>query len=119
MKDPNIDWKKLSPKSKVIVSYMRELREKLEKVGRGLDSVQKDTQSVNAKFLDDMKMRGVRDPCENWEALKRVMRAREIQDIVKLQHYKNLSELVHQAIKVEMQIRRRGASRNTYGEISG
>ncbi|RDX88534.1 hypothetical protein CR513_29860, partial [Mucuna pruriens] len=39
----------LSPKSKVIVSYVRELWEKLEKIDRGLNSVQKDTQSVNVK----------------------------------------------------------------------
>ncbi|RDY03854.1 hypothetical protein CR513_12509, partial [Mucuna pruriens] len=49
MTDPNISMKNLSPRSKVIVSYMRELGEKLEKVGRGLGLVQKDTQSVNAK----------------------------------------------------------------------
>ncbi|RDY13175.1 hypothetical protein CR513_01942, partial [Mucuna pruriens] len=44
---------------------------------------------------------------------------RKIQDVVDLQHYRNLSELVHQAIKVEMQIRRRSASRNTYVGSNG
>ncbi|RDY12039.1 hypothetical protein CR513_03220, partial [Mucuna pruriens] len=49
MEGHNIDWKNLPPKSKVIVSYMRELGEKLEKFSKGLDSTQKDTQIVNAK----------------------------------------------------------------------
>ncbi|RDY08680.1 hypothetical protein CR513_07080, partial [Mucuna pruriens] len=44
---------------------------------------------------------------------------REIKDVVELQHYKNLSELVHQDIKVEMQIRRISASRKTYVGSSG
>ncbi|RDY05113.1 hypothetical protein CR513_11085, partial [Mucuna pruriens] len=43
----------------------------------------------------------------------------EIQDVVELQYYENLSELVHQAIKVEMQIRKRRASRKTYVGSSG
>ncbi|RDX98221.1 Retrovirus-related Pol polyprotein from transposon 17.6, partial [Mucuna pruriens] len=43
-----IDWENLFPMSKVILSYVKELREKLEKVGKGLDSIQKDTQSVKA-----------------------------------------------------------------------
>ncbi|RDX85965.1 hypothetical protein CR513_32736, partial [Mucuna pruriens] len=44
---------------------------------------------------------------------------RKIHDIVKLQNYRNLSELVHQVIKVEMQLRRRSASRKMYGGSSG
>ncbi|RDX85639.1 hypothetical protein CR513_33137, partial [Mucuna pruriens] len=43
---------------------------------------------------------------------------REIQDVVEIQHYKNLSKLIHQAIKVEMQIRKGSASRKTYGGCS-
>ncbi|RDY09732.1 hypothetical protein CR513_05857, partial [Mucuna pruriens] len=39
----------LSPKSKFMLSYIRELGEKLDKAGKGLDPIQKDTQSVNAK----------------------------------------------------------------------
>ncbi|RDX87647.1 hypothetical protein CR513_30845, partial [Mucuna pruriens] len=44
-----MDWENLSPKSKFMMSYIRELGEKLDRVGKGLDYVQKDTQSVNAK----------------------------------------------------------------------
>ncbi|RDX72773.1 hypothetical protein CR513_47690, partial [Mucuna pruriens] len=43
----------------------------------------------------------------------------EIQDVVELQHYGILGELVHQAIKVEMQIRRMYASRKSYVSTSG
>ncbi|RDY11915.1 hypothetical protein CR513_03351, partial [Mucuna pruriens] len=49
MEGPSIDWENLPLKSKFMISYIRELGEKLDKVGKGLDSVQKDTQSVNAK----------------------------------------------------------------------
>ncbi|RDX99733.1 hypothetical protein CR513_17177, partial [Mucuna pruriens] len=48
MEDPNVDWKNLSLKSKFMMSYIRELGEKLDRVGKGLDSIQKDTQIVNA-----------------------------------------------------------------------
>ncbi|RDX66818.1 hypothetical protein CR513_54370, partial [Mucuna pruriens] len=40
---------------------------------------------------------------------------REMQDVMELQHYRNLSELVHQAIKIEMQLWRRRASRKISG----
>ncbi|RDX80522.1 hypothetical protein CR513_38916, partial [Mucuna pruriens] len=43
---------------------------------------------------------------------------REIQDVVELQHYSTLGELVHQALKVGMQIRR-SVSRKTYVGSSG
>ncbi|RDY02247.1 hypothetical protein CR513_14327, partial [Mucuna pruriens] len=49
MEDPNIDWENLSPWSKVILSYVKKLGEKLGKVSRKLESIQKDTQNVNAK----------------------------------------------------------------------
>ncbi|RDX80079.1 hypothetical protein CR513_39411, partial [Mucuna pruriens] len=49
MEGPSIVWEDFPPKSKFMMSYIRELGEKLDKVGKGLDSVQKDTQSVNAK----------------------------------------------------------------------
>ncbi|RDY01383.1 hypothetical protein CR513_15289, partial [Mucuna pruriens] len=125
--------------------------------------------------MEDVR-RGEKNPCENWEALKRLMRARfvpssynknihnklqrlyqrarsvkeyhkeiemnliraqireckeatlawflhafnrEIQDVVEFQYCRNLSKIVHQAIKVEMQIRRRNASKKTYVGISG
>ncbi|RDX61242.1 hypothetical protein CR513_60543, partial [Mucuna pruriens] len=81
------------------------------------------------KVLKDIS-RGLRDPCESWGSLKRLMRRgdgngpyeglnnggyygtilhglnREIQDIVELQHYTTLEELVHQAKKVELQLKR-------------
>ncbi|RDX84734.1 hypothetical protein CR513_34170, partial [Mucuna pruriens] len=39
---------------------------------------------------------------------------REIQDVVELQHFDTLGELVHQVIKVEIQIRRKSTSRKAY-----
>ncbi|RDX73947.1 hypothetical protein CR513_46359, partial [Mucuna pruriens] len=274
MEGPSVDWENLFPKSKFMMSYIRELGEKLDKVGKGLDSMQRDAQCVNAKVealsrendkrpnmvsmhesggsyegenlsesgrssqssmgerceryvrvernrkderrerhgrrgkepmeeeldmskckippfmvvrlvtlefgdyalvwwtqvLEDIR-RGEKYPCEDWVALKKLIRNRfvppcytmdlhnklqrlyqgsrsveeyhnememdlmraqireseettlarflhglnrEIQDVVELQHYRTLGELVHQAIKVEMQIRRKSASRKTY-----
>ncbi|RDX87479.1 hypothetical protein CR513_31037, partial [Mucuna pruriens] len=43
---------------------------------------------------------------------------REIQDIVELKHYSIVEELVYQAIKVELQIKRRNASRKPYSGSS-
>ncbi|RDX74485.1 hypothetical protein CR513_45767, partial [Mucuna pruriens] len=39
---------------------------------------------------------------------------KEVQDALELQQYKTMSKLVYQAIKVEMQTRRRNASKRTY-----
>ncbi|RDY13946.1 hypothetical protein CR513_01068, partial [Mucuna pruriens] len=111
------------------------------------------------QMFEDIK-RGIKDLCEDWVALKKMMidrlyqgfrnveeykkkmeidlmRAqikeseeaiiawflhglnREIQDVVDLQHYSTLDELVHQNIKVKMKIRRRSVSRKAYkGEIT-
>ncbi|RDY13209.1 hypothetical protein CR513_01902, partial [Mucuna pruriens] len=49
MEGPSVDWGNLSPKSKFTMSYIKELGEKLDKVGKGLNLVQKDTKSINAK----------------------------------------------------------------------
>ncbi|RDX85646.1 hypothetical protein CR513_33127, partial [Mucuna pruriens] len=43
----------------------------------------------------------------------------EIQDMVELQHYNTIGKLVCEAIRVEMQIKRRSASRKTYIVSSG
>ncbi|RDX75771.1 hypothetical protein CR513_44313, partial [Mucuna pruriens] len=45
----SIDSKNLPPKSKFMMSYIKELGEMLDKVDKRLNLVQKDTQSVNAK----------------------------------------------------------------------
>ncbi|RDY09720.1 hypothetical protein CR513_05870, partial [Mucuna pruriens] len=44
---------------------------------------------------------------------------REVQDVVDLQQYATLGELVHQATKVEMQIKRRSAPREPYLRSNG
>ncbi|RDX99586.1 hypothetical protein CR513_17340, partial [Mucuna pruriens] len=56
MGESSQEWKNLSPKSNYMMSFMRELQEKLKRMGRehkeGMDSMRKDTQSVNAKVKD-------------------------------------------------------------------
>ncbi|RDX71212.1 hypothetical protein CR513_49475, partial [Mucuna pruriens] len=85
MEGPSVDWGSLSPKSKFMMSYIRELGMNLNKVGKGLDLVYKVVvRLVTVKFgdyalvwwtqvLEDIK-RGEKDSCEDWVALKRLMR---------------------------------------------
>ena len=40
---------------------------------------------------------------------------REIQDIVELHHYASLEDLIHQAIKVEQQLKRKQIYKSPYG----
>ncbi|RDX78142.1 hypothetical protein CR513_41618, partial [Mucuna pruriens] len=44
---------------------------------------------------------------------------RDIQDVVGLHDYGNLGELVHQDVKVEIQLKRRSASRRSIASTSG
>ncbi|RDY07622.1 hypothetical protein CR513_08230, partial [Mucuna pruriens] len=91
MGEPSEEWESLSPKSKQMMKYMRELGEKLERLGKkhkeGMNFMRKDTQSAMLS---------------------------KIQDIVELQYYTTLKELVHQATKVEMQLKRRQSFRKPY-----
>ncbi|RDX76433.1 hypothetical protein CR513_43575, partial [Mucuna pruriens] len=48
MRSSSIDLENLSPKTKMMIEYMKKLEEKIEKLGR-LESMRLDTQSVNAK----------------------------------------------------------------------
>ncbi|RDY12042.1 hypothetical protein CR513_03223, partial [Mucuna pruriens] len=82
-------------------SYIRDLHVKLQKLHQGPFSVE-----GYHKEMDIISFKGFNG-------------TREIQDVVDLQHYRNLSELVHQAIKVEKQLSRRSACRKTYGGSSG
>ncbi|RDX91636.1 hypothetical protein CR513_26358, partial [Mucuna pruriens] len=52
MEESSQEWGNLSPKSWYILDVMREFRKKLDQVGKGLNLVQKDTQSVIAKVED-------------------------------------------------------------------
>ncbi|RDX99731.1 hypothetical protein CR513_17184, partial [Mucuna pruriens] len=177
MECPSVDWENLFPKSKFMMSYIQELGEKLDRTGKRFDSVQKDTQSVNAKVealslvyalvwwtqvFEDIRSIVI-EPYESWRDLKRLMRKRFVppsyardlhnklqrlyqgsksvekyhkemeMDLMRaqirrarkphwhsfsmgdprLQHYGTLGELVHQAIKVHMQIKRKSASRKS------
>ncbi|RDX90706.1 hypothetical protein CR513_27409, partial [Mucuna pruriens] len=73
-------------------------------------------------MLDDMK-RGVIEPCErvqecggvppNLGRVKRPLWLDSSWDMVELQNYDTPRELVHQVMKIEMQLRRRNASRRS------
>ncbi|RDY08929.1 hypothetical protein CR513_06787, partial [Mucuna pruriens] len=49
----SINWEGFLPKSRYIIDIMNELREKVDLVGKGLDSGQKDAQSTNDKSQKD------------------------------------------------------------------
>uniref|UniRef100_A0A2N9ESP7 Reverse transcriptase domain-containing protein n=1 Tax=Fagus sylvatica TaxID=28930 RepID=A0A2N9ESP7_FAGSY len=45
---------------------------------------------------------------ETWEEMRAIMRRRDIANVVELQHYVELEDMVHMAIKVERQLKRKG-----------
>ncbi|RDY14437.1 hypothetical protein CR513_00480, partial [Mucuna pruriens] len=110
--------------------------EKLNKVGKGLDLVQKDTQSINTKVEDLSKGKKEKAKIasmhesegiygrDNLSASSGGRRGSYTCLTAKSLHFweiashMNLSELLHQAIKVEMQLRRRSASRKICGGSS-
>ncbi|RDY12034.1 hypothetical protein CR513_03215, partial [Mucuna pruriens] len=85
-------------------TYTRDLDNKLQRIYQRSKSVE--------EYHKEMEMDLMRAQIKE---SKEAIMAR----LLHLQHYKNLSELVHQAIKVEMQIGRRSTSKNTYEGSSG
>ncbi|RDX80876.1 hypothetical protein CR513_38510, partial [Mucuna pruriens] len=61
MGSSSVNWEGLSPKSRYILDTMKELREKLDLVGKSLDLVQKDAHRTNNKVeaLSKAKEEGV------------------------------------------------------------
>ena len=101
------ELKRLMRKRFVPSYYHRDLHHKLQTLTQGSLSVE--------DYFKEMKMVMMRaDVCEDLEAIMaqflRGLRT-EIADIVELQHYLDLNELLDKAIKVERQIKRRGSAR--------
>ncbi|RDX97944.1 hypothetical protein CR513_19221, partial [Mucuna pruriens] len=86
--------------------YARDLYAKLQRLGQGSKSVEED-----GGGYDDGTNSGIQRG-----SMKRFLHGlnKEIQDIVKLHHYSTLEDLVHQAIKVELQLKRKLPSRKSY-----
>jgi len=83
----------LTQGSKSVEEYYKEMELALIRA-----NVQEDREATMARFLNGLH--------------------KEIADIVELQHYVELEDMVHMAIKVEKQLKRKGASRFHYGSTS-
>ena len=70
------------------------------KVAMGRTNIEEDREATMARFLAGLN--------------------REIQNVVELQHYVELEDMVHMAIKIENQVKRRGSSntRSAHGPSS-
>ena len=100
------EMKRVMRKRFVSTYYYRELYKKLQKLRQGNHSVE--------EYFKEMKVAMAR---ENIEEDRKPTMARfleglnqEIQNMVELQHYVELEDMVHMAIKIENQVKRRGSS---------
>ncbi|KAA3473485.1 mutant gag-pol polyprotein [Gossypium australe] len=88
--------------------YHRELHQKLQHLTQGTRSVE--------DYYKEMEVAMIRDNIqEEREATMARFLARlnrEIANVVELQHYVEMEDMVHMAIKVEKQLKHKGASRN-------
>ncbi|XP_062086346.1 uncharacterized protein LOC133792455 [Humulus lupulus] len=110
-REPPVDtWEEmkiLMRKRFVPSHYYRGLYQKLQRLNQGSKSVD--------EYYKEMKVAMIQANVEeDREAtMARFLHGlnREIADIVELQHYVELTDMVHQAIKVEEQLKRKGLSR--------
>ena len=105
------EMKTIMRKSFVPSHYHRELHQKLRQLVQGSRSVEDYFQEMETLMLRA-------DISEDREAtMSRFMGGlnRDIQDRLEMQHYVELEELLHKAILVEQQLKRRGSSKPTYG----
>ena len=95
--------------------YYQELYQKLQSLRRGNRSVD--------EYFKEMKVAMIQANVEeDWEATMARFLAglnREIANIVELQHYVELEDMVHIAMKVERQLKWRGSSRFRVATPSG
>jgi hypothetical protein len=87
--------------------YYRGLYPKLQNLGQGSKSVD--------EYYKEMEVAIIRANVEeDWEAtMARFLHGlnREIADVVEMQHYVELTAMVHQAIKVEEQLKQKGLAK--------
>ncbi|XP_033139262.1 uncharacterized protein LOC117130602 [Brassica rapa] len=105
------EMKALMRKRFVPSHYHRDLHQKLRKLTQGSRTVE--------EYYQEMELLMLR-ACisEDREAtMARFLRGlnREIQDSVEMQHYLEMEEMLHKAILVEQQVKRKGHSRGNYG----
>lgn len=89
--------------------YIRELHNKLQRLTQGSKSVD--------EYFKEMEVAKIRANVEEDEeaTMARFLHGlnRDISDIVELQHYTQMEDLVHQAIRVEQQLKRKGQIRRS------
>ncbi|RDY01004.1 hypothetical protein CR513_15731, partial [Mucuna pruriens] len=111
--------KRIMRKTFVPPSYMRNLHNKLQRLYQGTKSVEEYHKEMDMNLMKAQ----IRETGE--ATMDRFLHGlnKEIQEVMELQHYGTLGELVHQAIKVEMHLGRPIGKdlelSNTYGASSG
>ncbi|XP_056852813.1 uncharacterized protein LOC130502019 [Raphanus sativus] len=105
------EMKSLMRKRFVPSHYHRDLHQRLRKLTQGAKTVE--------EYYQDMELLMLRASIsEDREAtMSRFLGGlnREIQDKVEMQHYVEIEEMLHKAILVEQQLKRKGHSRGSYG----
>jgi hypothetical protein len=94
--------------------YYRDLYSRLQNLNQGTRSVEEYYQEMEATMTRA-------DVEENREAtMARFLRGlnSQIRDIVELQHYVEMEDMLHMALKVERQLKRKGVARSSYGSGS-
>ncbi|XP_024010922.1 uncharacterized protein LOC112086244 [Eutrema salsugineum] len=94
--------------------YHRELHTKLRGLTQGTKSVDDYFQEIERLMLKA----NVQEPEDATMARFLSGLNRDLQDRMELQEYANMSEMLHKAVLVEQQLKRKGTSRLTYGSSS-
>ena len=89
--------------------YVREMHNKLQRLYQGSKSVD--------DYYKEMEISLIRSNIEetNEATMARFMNGlnRDIQDVVELQSYNNMDELIHRAVKVEQNLKRKQTYKKT------
>ena len=107
------EMKRVMRKRFVPTYYYRKLYNKLQNLRQGSRSVEEYYEEVEVA----MARENIEEDREATMARFLVGLNREIQNVVELQHYVELEDMVHMAIKIENQVKRRGNS-NTHSTPS-
>ena len=110
------EMKKVMRNRFVSTYYYRELYNKLQNLMQDYSSVEENYKEMKAA----MARANIEEDREATMTRFLVGLNREIQNVVELQHYVELEDMVHMAIKIENQVKRRGSNntRSTLGPSS-
>lgn len=108
------ELKSLMRKRFVLSHYYREIHQKLQGLYQGSKSVEDCHKEMEILMI-------TANVVEDWEAtMTQFLNGlnRKISNVVELQHYVELEDMLHVAMKVERQLKRKGAARQPLGTSS-